>query len=183
MAQTCFLRDGRGAARMEVPVCLEKRRVGILTVTPSGTDTVFRVRCTGLPAGLYRLYACGAGGELLLGVTEDGCLHRRFSAAMTTPLGAVTRCVGQPAVARPCRYAAAAGGRCDAAGDAVAAGHALPAGGAVLLCLRGAAGGETVCFFHFFRRLDARHAGETVKNPKKIPAPTTISCTFVIYFH
>ena len=51
---------------MEVPVCLEKRRVGTLAVTPSGTDTVFRVRCTGLPAGLYRLYACGDGGELLL---------------------------------------------------------------------------------------------------------------------
>ena len=84
---------------MEVPVCLEKRRVGILTVTPLGTDTVFRVRCTGLPAGLYRLYACGDGGELLLGVTEDGCLHRRFSAVMTAPLGAVTRCRAQPAAA------------------------------------------------------------------------------------
>ena len=84
---------------MEVPVCLEKRRVGTLTVTPSGTDTVFRVRCTGLPAGLYRLYACGDGGELLLGVTEDGCLHRRFSAAMTTPLGTVTWCRAQPAAA------------------------------------------------------------------------------------
>ena len=84
---------------MEVPVCLEKRRVGTLAVTPSGTDTVFRVRCTGLPAGLYRLYACGAGGELLLGVTEDGCLHRRFSAAMTTPLGTVTWCRAQPAAA------------------------------------------------------------------------------------
>ncbi|MFR8916442.1 MAG: hypothetical protein ACLVGP_02775 [Oscillospiraceae bacterium] len=81
---------------MEVPVCLEKRRVGTLAVTPSGTDTVFRVRCTGLPAGLYRLYVCGDGGELLLGVTEDGCLHRRFSAAMTTPLGAVTWCRAQP---------------------------------------------------------------------------------------
>ena len=81
---------------MEVPVCLEKRRVGALTVTPSGADTVFRVRCTGLPAGLYRLYVCGDGGELLLGVTEDGCLHRRFSAAMTAPLGTVTRCCAQP---------------------------------------------------------------------------------------
>ena len=84
---------------MEVPVCLEKRRVGTLAVTPSGPDTVFRVRCTGLPAGLYRLYACGDGGELLLGVTEDGCLHRRFSAAMTTPLGTVTWCRAQPAAA------------------------------------------------------------------------------------
>mgnify|MGYP004647933463 CR=1 FL=1 len=57
---------------MEVPVCLEKRRVGTLAVTPSGTDTVFRVRCTGLPAGLYRLYACGAGGELLHGLNREG---------------------------------------------------------------------------------------------------------------
>ena len=89
---------------MEVPVCLEKRRVGTLAVTPSGTDTVFRVRCTGLPAGLYRLYACGDGGELLLGVTEDGCLHRRFSTAMTTPLGTVTRCRAQPAAAPQQQY-------------------------------------------------------------------------------
>ena len=71
---------------MEVPVCLEKRRVGTLAVTPSGADTVFRVRCTGLPAGLYRLYACGGGGSAM--------------AAGDT--------AGQPAVARPCRYAAAA---------------------------------------------------------------------------
>ena len=81
---------------MEVPVCLEKRRVGTLRVEPSGADTVFRVCCTGLPGGLYRLYACGAGGELLLGVTEDGCLHRRFSAAMTAPLGEVVRCSARP---------------------------------------------------------------------------------------
>ena len=89
---------------MEVPVCLEKRRVGTMRVEPSGADTVFRVCCTGLPAGLYRLYACGAGGELLLGVTEDGCLHRRFSAAMTAPLGTVARCSARPvqgAVWRP----------------------------------------------------------------------------------
>ena len=46
---------------MEVPVCLEKRRVGTMRVEPSGADTVFRVCCTGLPAGLYRLYACGGG--------------------------------------------------------------------------------------------------------------------------
>ena len=81
---------------MEVPVCLTGRRVGSLTLGPSGTDTVFRACCTGLEAGLYRLYACGSGGRLLLGVTEDGCLHRRFSAAMTGPLGPVTRCLAEP---------------------------------------------------------------------------------------
>ena len=82
---------------MEVPVCLEKRRVGTMRVEPSGADTVFRVCCTGLPAGLYRLYACGAGGELLLGVTEDGCLHRVFSPALLAPAGDI-RC----AVLRRC---------------------------------------------------------------------------------
>ena len=81
---------------MEVPVCLDGRCVGEMSVMPVGRDTELRVRCTGLPAGLYRLYACGAGGELLLGVTEDGCLHRRFSAAMTAPLGEVVRCSARP---------------------------------------------------------------------------------------
>ena len=57
---------------MEVPVCLDGRRVGTLYVEPAGTDTSFRAACTGLPAGLYRLYVCGVGGQLLLGVTEDG---------------------------------------------------------------------------------------------------------------
>lgn len=88
---------------MEVPVCLDGRRVGTLYVEPAGTDTSFRAACTGLPAGLYRLYACGAGGQLLLGVTEDGRLHRRYSAAMTAPLGAVTRCTAQPVQTAPWR--------------------------------------------------------------------------------
>ncbi|MFQ9029985.1 MAG: hypothetical protein ACLR54_09815 [Oscillospiraceae bacterium] len=88
---------------MEVPVCLDGCRVGTLYVEPAGTDTSFRAACTGLPAGLYRLYACGAGGQLLLGVTEDGRLHRRYSAAMTAPLGAVTRCTAQPVQTAPWR--------------------------------------------------------------------------------
>ena len=50
---------------MEVPVCLDGCCVGEMSVMPVGRDTELRVRCTGLPAGLYRLYACGAGGELL----------------------------------------------------------------------------------------------------------------------
>ena len=77
---------------MEVPVCLKACRVGTLVMEPVGADTVFRACCAGLPAGLYSLYACGSGGELLLGVTEDGCLHRRFSAAVTSQAGKVTRC-------------------------------------------------------------------------------------------
>ena len=82
---------------MEVPVCLDGCCVGEMSVMPVGRDTELRVRCTGLPAGLYRLYACGAGGELLLGVTEDGCLHRVFSPALLAPAGDV-RC----AVLRRC---------------------------------------------------------------------------------
>ena len=80
-----------------MPVCLDGRRVGTLYVEPAGTDTSFRAACTGLPAGLYRLYACGVGGQLLLGVTEDGCLHRVFSPALLAPAGDV-RC----AVLRRC---------------------------------------------------------------------------------
>ena len=51
-----------------MPVCLDGRRVGTLYVEPAGPDTSFRAACTGLPAGLYRLYACGADGQLLLGI-------------------------------------------------------------------------------------------------------------------
>ena len=47
-----------------MPVCLDGRRVGTLYVEPAGPDTSFRAACTGLPAGLYRLYACGAGDDV-----------------------------------------------------------------------------------------------------------------------
>ena len=162
---------------MEVPVCLEKRRVGTLRVEPSGADTVFRVCCTGLPAGLYRLYACGAGGELLLGITEDGCLHRRFSAAMTAPLGTVTRCCAQPVQGAAWRALAPS----DGLPWPVPAGRALSADGAVLLRLRGAAGGETVRFLRLFRELDASYAGKNPKKLKKIARGTTTSCISVLY--
>ena len=96
---------------MEVPVCLDGCCVGEMSVMPVGRDTELRVRCTGLPAGLYRLYACGAGGELLLGVTEDGCLHRRFSAAMTAPLGVVERSRRRTACRGPSPPVRCCGGR------------------------------------------------------------------------
>ena len=47
--------------------------------------------------GLYRLYLRGGGGEVSLGVTEDGCLHRVFSPALLAPGGDI-RC----AVLRRC---------------------------------------------------------------------------------
>ena len=84
---------------MEYPVCMGDRRVGTLYVSAAGSDTDLRAVCRGAGKGLYRLYLRGGGGEVPLGVTEDGCLHRRFSAAMTTPLGTVTWCRAQPAAA------------------------------------------------------------------------------------
>lgn len=110
MAQACFLRAGEGESRVEVPVCLNARRVGTLRMEPSGADTVFRACCAGLPTGLYGLYACGGRGELLLGVTEDGCLHRRFSAAMTAQAGDVTRCEARPVQASAWRAVSKADG-------------------------------------------------------------------------
>ena len=178
---------------MEVPVCLDGCCVGEMSVMPVGRDTELRVRCTGLPAGLYRLYACGAGGELLLGVTEDGCLHRRFSAAMTAPLGVVERCRAQPAAAPQWRgptppdglpWAVPAGTllrRADAVGRTVAAGRAVPADGAFLLRLRGAAAGKPVCLFLVFRRMDALYAGKNRKKLKNFAAGTTTSCVIVVY--
>ena len=162
---------------------------------PAGPDTSFRAACTGLPAGLYRLYACGVDGQLLLGVTEDGRLHRRYSAAMTAPLGAVTRCTAQPVqtapwrpphpigrlpLARSRRCAAASGGRQHAACRTLAAGGPLPADGAVLLRRRDTSGGPPHRPLHFFRRLDAA-AAAAISARKKIAPPSTKSGRFMLY--
>ena len=60
---------------MEYPVCMGDRRVGTLYVSAAGSDTDLRAVCRGAEKGLYRLYLRGGGGEVSLGVTEDGCLQ------------------------------------------------------------------------------------------------------------
>ena len=82
---------------MEYPVCMDDRRVGTLYVSAAGSDTDLRAVCRGVEKGLYRLYLRGGRGEVPLGVTEDGCLHRVFSPALLAPAGDV-RC----AVLRRC---------------------------------------------------------------------------------
>ena len=90
---------------MEYPVCMGDRRVGTLYVSVAGSDTDLRAVCRGAEKGLYRLYLRGGGGEVSLGVTEDGCLHRVFSPALLAPAGdircAVLRRCGGGASPRP----------------------------------------------------------------------------------
>ena len=90
---------------MEYPVCMDDRRVGTLYVSAAGSDTDLRAVCRGTEKGLYRLYLRGGGGEVSLGVTEDGCLHRVFSPALLAPAGdmrcAVLRRCGGGASPRP----------------------------------------------------------------------------------
>ena len=70
---------------VEHPVCLEGQRAGTLYVYPGARETELRAVCRGTERGLYRLYVQGERGEVLLGVTEDGCLHRRFSRELLEP--------------------------------------------------------------------------------------------------
>ena len=73
---------------MEYPFFWNGRRVGALRAATVGADTCFHVDAV-VPPGLYRVYAEGSGGRLLLGVWEGTVpLRRRFSAALTAPLGA-----------------------------------------------------------------------------------------------
>jgi len=73
---------------VDCPLYLEDRPVGVLQVTCDGADTCFRLEAKA-PPGLYRAYARGRRGELLLGVWEGGVLQRRFSRSLTEPVGAV----------------------------------------------------------------------------------------------
>ena len=74
---------------MEYPFYLDDRRVGVLQAAMLGQDTCFRVSAAA-PPGLYRVYAEGSGGRLLLGIWEGNApLRRRFSPAMTAPLGSI----------------------------------------------------------------------------------------------
>lgn len=75
---------------MEYPVCLEGTRVGTLYVCPTAEDAELRAVCRTAP-GLYRLYLRGNVGEVLLGITEDGCLRRRFSRELLSPAGEMLR--------------------------------------------------------------------------------------------
>ena len=97
--------DVSEVSAVEYPVCMDDRRVGTLYVNAAGGDTELRALCRGAEKGLYRLYLRGSGGEVPLGVTEDGCLHRVFSPALLAPAGdfrcAVLRRCGGGEAPRP----------------------------------------------------------------------------------
>ena len=96
----------------------------VLGRAPGGEDTCFTVEGR-VPPGLYRVYARGRRGELLLGVWEGGVLRRRFSRALTGPIGPVERgCVRssrveewRPAPAERFPGWPAAGGLCRPSGE------------------------------------------------------------------
>jgi len=75
---------------MDCPLLLGQKPVGTLRVTAAGEDTCFTVEGAVSP-GLYRVYAQGDRGELLLGVWEGGVLRRRFSRSLVRPVGTVRR--------------------------------------------------------------------------------------------
>lgn len=70
-----------------VPVLHQGRPMGELTARREGEDTCFCALCRGPEQGLWCLWAVGSGGELRLGLPENGRLARRFSPRLTAPLG------------------------------------------------------------------------------------------------
>lgn len=70
-----------------VPVLYQGRPMGELTARQEGEDTCFCALCRGPEQGLWCLWAVGSGGELRLGLPENGRLARRFSPRLTSPLG------------------------------------------------------------------------------------------------
>ena len=70
---------------MEYPVFCRGKQQGILHISSIGEDTCFELTST--QAGLYRVWVEGDNGRLLLGLMENGRLHRRFSPHMTRPIG------------------------------------------------------------------------------------------------
>lgn len=78
---------------MEREIFADGRAAGTLRTEPDGTDTCFSLSCR-LGPGLWRLWAEGTAGRLLLGTLEGGgpvTLRRRFSDRLVRPVGTVVR--------------------------------------------------------------------------------------------
>lgn len=139
---------------MEREIFADGRAAGTLRTEPDGADTCFSLSCR-LGPGLWRLWAEGTAGRLLLGTLEGGgpvTLRRRFSDRLVRPVGTVVRGLAEEVGAaradawRPAREvpsfpaAAALPGGCArgagrfglARGGSLRGGCPLPADGAVL---------------------------------------------------
>ena len=113
---------------MEREIFADGRAAGTLRTEPDGADTCFSLSCR-LGPGLWRLWAEGTAGRLLLGTLEGGgpvSLRRRFSDRLVRPVGTVVR--GGAAGGR----ARAPGGFGLARGGSLRGGCPLPADGAIL---------------------------------------------------
>ena len=78
---------------MEREIFADGRAAGTLRTEPDGADTCFSLSCR-LGPGLWRLWAEGTAGRLLLGTLEGGgpvSLRRRFSDRLVLPVGTVVR--------------------------------------------------------------------------------------------
>ena len=78
---------------MEREIFADGRAAGTLRTEPDGADTCFSLSCR-LGPGLWRLWAEGTAGRLLLGTREGGgpvTLLRRFSDRLVRPVGTVVR--------------------------------------------------------------------------------------------
>lgn len=138
---------------MEREIFADGRAAGTLRTEPDGADTCFSLSCR-LGPGLWRLWAEGTAGRLLLGTLEGGgpvSLRRRFSDRLVRPWGqwcaalprrsaqrGRTRGAGTGGAVLP-RRGGAAGGRARAPGGfglarggSLRGGCPLPADGAIL---------------------------------------------------
>ena len=64
---------------MELPLYMEKDRLGSIEATPGDGVTAFTLRAPELPPGLWRITLEGTGGEVLLALTDSPRLHRSLS--------------------------------------------------------------------------------------------------------
>ena len=78
---------------MEREIFADGRAAGTLRTAPDGADSCLSLSCR-LGPGLWRLWAEGTAGRLLLGTLEGGgpvSLRRRFSDRLVRPVGTVVR--------------------------------------------------------------------------------------------
>lgn len=85
----------KGGDELDCPLYISHRQVGVLRVTAEGRDTRFTVRAS-VPRGLYRVYAKGEWGDILLGAWEGGAMSRRFSRELTASAGRIVSAVACP---------------------------------------------------------------------------------------